>query len=147
MKIDLNHAVLVVVDAQRGFTTLCPQELPVPGGLKIVPAVNQLLALPWARIDATQDWHPPDHCSFLGQTHNIYPPHCVMNTPGADFCRACTQRSFTRFGAKVFSKRWKPTPSRHNIRPLLVHSVPPESRRQSSAVSPPTSVASLRHAI
>ena len=31
--IDLQSSSLLVVDAQRGFTTLCPQELPVPGGL------------------------------------------------------------------------------------------------------------------
>ncbi|HEY7314480.1 MAG TPA: isochorismatase family protein [Gemmataceae bacterium] len=76
---------LLVVDAQRGFTDLCPKELPVPGGLEIVPNVNRLLEMPWARIDASQDWHPPDHCSFLGRRHNLYPPHCVMGTPGADF--------------------------------------------------------------
>ena len=76
---------LLVVDVQRGFTNLCPAELPVPGGTEIVPAVNALLALPFARIDATQDWHPPDHCSFLGRRDNLYPPHCVAGTPGADF--------------------------------------------------------------
>ena len=65
---------LLVVDAQSGFTELCPNELPVPDGLAIVPAVNRLLQLPFARIDATQDWHPPDHCSFLGQRDNLYPP-------------------------------------------------------------------------
>ncbi len=74
-----------MVDAQRGFTELCPRELPVPGGLEIVPQVNQLLGLPWRRIDASQDWHPPDHCSFFGQRDNLYPPHCVQGTPGADF--------------------------------------------------------------
>jgi len=76
---------LLVVDVQRGFTELCPNELPVPGGIEIVPHVNALLELPFARIDATQDWHPPDHRSFLGQTDNLYPPHCVQNTPGADW--------------------------------------------------------------
>ena len=81
----LQRAALLVVDAQRGFTALCPQELPVPGGVEIVPNVNRLLELSWARIDASQDWHPPDHCSFHGQRDNIYPPHCVMGTPGADF--------------------------------------------------------------
>lgn len=76
---------LLVVDAQQGFTELCPAELPVPGGAGIVPRVNELLALPFARIDATQDWHPANHRSFLGRTDNLYPPHCVMNTPGAEF--------------------------------------------------------------
>lgn len=76
---------LLVVDAQRGFTDLCPGELPVPGGLEIVSNLNRLLELPWRRIDASQDWHPPDHCSFFGQRDNLYPPHCVAGSPGADF--------------------------------------------------------------
>jgi nicotinamidase/pyrazinamidase len=83
--INLRTGCLLVVDAQRGFTSLCPAELPVPGGLEIVPNVNRLLELPWARIDASQDWHPPDHCSFLGRRDNLYPPHCVQGTPGAEF--------------------------------------------------------------
>jgi nicotinamidase/pyrazinamidase len=57
----------------------------VPGGLEIVPNVNRLLELSWARIDASQDWHPPDHCSFFGRRDNIYPPHCVAGTPEAEF--------------------------------------------------------------
>jgi nicotinamidase/pyrazinamidase len=81
----LDASCLLVVDAQRGFTELCPQELPVPGGLEIVPVLNELLALAWSRVDASQDWHPPDHCSFLGQRDNLYPPHCVQGTPGAEF--------------------------------------------------------------
>src|SRR5947209_17806504 len=83
--ISLPKTTLLVVDAQRGFTELCPAELPVPGGLAIVPAVNRLLGLDWARIDASQDWHPPDHRSFLGQVDNLYPPHCVQDTAGANF--------------------------------------------------------------
>jgi nicotinamidase/pyrazinamidase len=81
----LHEPSLLVVDVQQGFTTLCPQELPVPGGLDIVPNVNRLLALPWVRIDASQDWHPPDHRSFLGRQDNLYPPHCVAGTAGAEF--------------------------------------------------------------
>lgn len=83
--IDLRRTSLLVVDAQRGFTSLCPAELPVPGGLEIVNAVNSLLEIPWVQIDASQDWHPPDHCSFIGQRDNLYPPHCVAGTPGAEF--------------------------------------------------------------
>jgi nicotinamidase/pyrazinamidase len=83
--VTLDQSALLVVDAQRGFTTLCPAELPVPGGLEAVPRINRLLDLPWKRIDASQDWHPPDHCSFLGRRDNLYPPHCVIGTPGAEF--------------------------------------------------------------
>jgi nicotinamidase/pyrazinamidase len=80
-----HRSVLLVVDAQRGFTELCPEELPVPGGLGIVPNINRLLVLDWGRIDASQDWHPQDHRSFFGQEDNLYPPHCVQGTPGAQF--------------------------------------------------------------
>lgn len=76
---------LLVVDAQQGFTELCPAELPVPGGAALVPHLNALLALPFARVDATQDWHPANHRSFLGRADNLYPQHCVMATPGAEF--------------------------------------------------------------
>lgn len=85
LRLDPATTALLVVDAQRGFTDLCPAELPVPGGAGIVSAVNALLALPFTRIDATQDWHPPDHRSFLGRADDLYPPHCVMGTPGAEF--------------------------------------------------------------
>ena len=50
-----------------------------------MPAINRLLALPWVRVDASQDWHPADHCSFFGQRDNLYPPHCVQGTFGAEF--------------------------------------------------------------
>jgi nicotinamidase/pyrazinamidase len=83
--IQLRASSLLVVDAQCGFTALCPAELPVPGGLEIVPNVNRLLELPWARVDASQDWHPPDHCSFFGRRDHLYPAHCVKGTPGSDF--------------------------------------------------------------
>ena len=83
--LDFSESALLVVDVQQGFTELCPDELPVPGGLAIVPVVNRLLELPWARIDASQDWHPPDHRSFLGRDDDLYPPHCVQGTRGAEF--------------------------------------------------------------
>jgi nicotinamidase/pyrazinamidase len=104
---DSTRITLIVVDAQRGFTTLCPDELPVPGGLEIVPAVNQLLELPWARLDATQDWHPPDHCSFLGRSGNLYPPHCVMGTPGADFLPGLHTEKFHAIWRKGFRSNFE----------------------------------------
>ncbi len=100
----LSRTCLLVVDAQRGFTELCPEELPVPGGLAIVPAVNQLLAHGWARIDASQDWHPPDHCSFFGQRDNFYPPHCVQGTPGAEFLPGLQTQRFQTIWRKGFEK-------------------------------------------
>lgn len=102
MSIDVARSALIVVDAQRGFTTLQPNELPVPDGLEIVPTVNQLLAQDWLRVDATQDWHPPDHVSFLGRAANLYPPHCVMNTPGADFLPGLDTHRFHTIWRKGF---------------------------------------------
>ncbi len=99
-----SRTCLLVVDVQRGFTELCPAELPVPGGLAIVPAVNRLLALDWARIDASQDWHPPDHCSFFGQRDNLYPPHCVQGTPGAEFLPGLETGRFQTIWRKGFEK-------------------------------------------
>ena len=95
---------LLVVDVQQGFTELCPDELPVPGGLEIVPRVNALLALPFARIDATQDWHPPDHCSFLGRRDNLYPPHCVMGTAGAEFLPGLDTHRFSTVWRKGYDR-------------------------------------------
>ena len=102
--LSLDKSSLLAVDAQQGFTTLCPEELPVPGGLDIVPQVNRLLALSWRRIDASQDWHPPDHCSFFGQRENLYPPHCVMGTPGAEFLPGLASRRFQTIWGKGFQR-------------------------------------------
>ncbi len=102
--LDPGTTSLLVVDAQRGFTELCPAELPVPGGAAIVPRVNELLALPFARIDATQDWHPPDHRSFRGQGDDLYPPHCVMGTPGAEFLPGLRTERFSAIWRKGYDR-------------------------------------------
>jgi nicotinamidase/pyrazinamidase len=100
----MNASSLLVADAQQGFTSLCPDELQVPGGLEIVPAINRLLELPWRRIDASQDWHPPDHCSFQGQRDNLYPPHCVAGTRGADFIPGLHTERFQAIWRKGFER-------------------------------------------
>jgi nicotinamidase/pyrazinamidase len=102
--IPLRSAALLVVDVQRGFSSLCPDELPVPGALEVVPRVNDLLALPWARIDASQDWHPPDHRSFLGRRDNLYPPHCVRGTPGAEFLPGLATQRFHAVWRKGYDR-------------------------------------------
>jgi nicotinamidase/pyrazinamidase len=107
LPVEFRHSALLVVDVQQGFTTLCPQELPVPGGLEIVPQVNRLLALPWARIDASQDWHPQDHCSFLGRRDNLYPPHCVQGTAGAEFVPGLHTHRFHTIWRKGFDRNFE----------------------------------------
>jgi nicotinamidase/pyrazinamidase len=102
--IHFNESALLVVDAQCGFTELCPEELPVKGGLAIVPVVNQLLQQPWRRIDASQDWHPPDHRSFFGRLDNLYPPHCVAGSRGAEFIPGIDAARFHTVWRKGFDR-------------------------------------------
>jgi nicotinamidase/pyrazinamidase len=103
-RLHLTETALLVVDAQCGFTELCPEELPVPGGLATVPAVNQLLKQPWKRIDASQDWHPPDHRSFFYRRDNLYPPHCVAGSRGAEFIPGIETRRFHTIWRKGFER-------------------------------------------
>jgi len=74
-----------------------------------VPAINELLALPFALRVATKDFHPPDHISFASNhaapdnkpfvskatitnplnaaetlETQLWPDHCVQGTPGAE---------------------------------------------------------------
>lgn len=102
--IPYHESCLLVVDVQCGFTSLCPAELPVPGGVDIVPRVNVLLDRPWLRIDASQDWHPSDHRSFLGRQDNLYPPHCVAGTRGAEFLPGLKAERFQRIWRKGFQR-------------------------------------------
>jgi nicotinamidase/pyrazinamidase len=103
----LRETSLLAVDIQQGFTTLCPRELPVPGALEIIPQVNRLLALPWARIDASQDWHPPNHCSFFGQRDNLYPSHCIAGTRGAEFVPGLQSERFQAIWRKGFDQEFE----------------------------------------
>lgn len=56
------------VDAQKGFTPLCPSELPVPEGDAIVPALNQLAARAELRI-GSKDAHSPQ-AAWVVDTHD-----------------------------------------------------------------------------
>jgi nicotinamidase/pyrazinamidase len=75
---------LVLVDVQNDF--LAGGSLAVPDGDAVIPVLNRWIGrfrdagLP---IFATRDWHPADHCSFADQG-GPWPPHCVVDTPGAE---------------------------------------------------------------
>ncbi|WP_456421948.1 nicotinamidase [Thermococcus sp.] len=76
---------LIVVDMQRDF--MPGGALPVPGGDKIIPKVNEYIKTfkeRGALIVATRDWHPENHISFK-ERGGPWPRHCVQNTPGAEF--------------------------------------------------------------
>lgn len=88
---------LIVVDVQNDFCE--GGSLEVPMASTMIPTLNALMekfSKAGIPIVATQDWHPPKHCSFAstyvvkpfsigkdGQT--MWPDHCVQNTKGAEF--------------------------------------------------------------
>lgn len=91
--------VLLVIDVQNDFCT--GGALAVPGGEKVVPAINRI-AQKFDNVVLTQDWHPPDHVSFASnQAHKqpfdeieleygaqvLWPDHCVQGSAGAEFHR------------------------------------------------------------
>lgn len=83
------------VDPQRGFTPLCPDELPVPGGDQIAAELNAQAAFARLRL-VSKDCHPetapwvaqnPDEIMqpVEGDYPNLdikWPPHCVVGTEG-----------------------------------------------------------------
>jgi len=88
--------VLVVVDVQNDF---CPGgALAVPDGDAVIPVILRVAAR-FENIVATQDWHPPGHCSFASRypgkrpldvvelpsgEQRLWPDHCVQGTRGAE---------------------------------------------------------------
>lgn len=92
---------LVVVDMQNDF--MPGGMLAVSGGDSIIPGVNSVMKL-FYRTDLpvilTQDWHPSGHHSFASAHEGknpfdsidapgigpiLWPDHCVVGSPGADF--------------------------------------------------------------
>ena len=81
------------IDAQKGFTPLCPNELPVAGGADIVAALNAQAALASLRI-GSKDAHPANAAWMvttpaamlqpldLPNADLTWPTHCVPGTPG-----------------------------------------------------------------
>jgi nicotinamidase/pyrazinamidase len=92
---------LLLIDIQNDF---------VPGGALAVPNGHEVVAVANRLIDhfvrnndlviATQDWHPPNHVSFVSQNPGkrpgelidldgkpqvVWPVHCVQGTRGAEF--------------------------------------------------------------
>ncbi|KAI4113735.1 MAG: hypothetical protein LQ345_005349 [Seirophora villosa] len=123
------RSALLVVDMQEDF---CPPNgaLAVPGGRDIGPTINHLLSLPFHVKIATRDFHPPDHISFFTShpppnnipfqssttifdpLHNsetttipIWPPHCVRDSPGAEFIPELSTSKFDRIIDKGRDRR------------------------------------------
>jgi len=95
---------VIVVDVQADFTEMKSGALAVPGTdihyIDDVQKATRRFQEQGLRIYFTLDWHPADHISFYtnnpgteplqeieieeGRTQDMWPPHCVQNTPGAD---------------------------------------------------------------
>ena len=83
------------VDAQKGFTPLCPEELPVPEGDEIVGALKEQDEYCIIRI-GSKDWHPenamwianPEHPQFEKMDNEgmdmRWNKHCIAGTRGAE---------------------------------------------------------------
>ena len=81
------------IDAQKGFTPLCPNELPVAGGDDIVAALNAQAALATLRV-GSKDAHPANAAWVVSEPAAMlqpldlpnadltWPAHCVPGTPG-----------------------------------------------------------------
>jgi len=101
---------LVIVDIQNDF--LPGGALAVPEGDRVIPVINRIVGQ-FEVVVTTQDWHPPEHCSFaanhpgteVGQVIEVdgleqilWPVHCVQNTPGAALAEgldtSCVEKVF-----------------------------------------------------
>jgi nicotinamidase/pyrazinamidase len=83
------------VDAQQGFTPLCPNELPVPQGDEIVPELNRQAGAARLRI-GSKDAHCRAALHIATAEHPQFTPvgapdtdirwnaHCIMGTRGAE---------------------------------------------------------------
>ncbi|MGB9631057.1 MAG: nicotinamidase [Candidatus Methanodesulfokora sp.] len=79
------NSCLIVVDVQRDF--MPGGALPVPQGDSVISPLNSLIELFSSKglpIVFTRDWHPRDHISFVDRG-GPWPPHCVINSEGAEF--------------------------------------------------------------
>nr|AGU68151.1 nicotinamidase [Crithidia acanthocephali] len=73
----------IIVDMQNDFLVE-GAPLHVPGGAALLEAINATSRTCAFRHQvATQDWHPPQHCSFAPQG-GPWPAHCVRGSPGAE---------------------------------------------------------------
>ena len=94
---DKKHIASFDIDAQKTFTPLCPDELPVAEGDKIVPELNAQAKFASLRV-ASRDAHSPYAKWIATPEHPCLSPitgekdmdlywtrHAIVGTPGFDF--------------------------------------------------------------
>ncbi|HWQ40357.1 MAG TPA: nicotinamidase [Burkholderiales bacterium] len=94
---------LIIVDVQNDF--LPGGALAVPRGDAVIAPLNRYAALferQGLPVFATRDWHPANHCSFREQG-GPWPPHCIADTPGAQFAPGLRLPASARIVSKATS--------------------------------------------
>jgi nicotinamidase/pyrazinamidase len=93
MKINRHKTASFDVDAQKGFTPLCPDELPVPGGHTLAEELNRQAGFARLRV-GSKDAHPHNPVWKAGEGGPMFSPvegkhvdirwnlHCVAGTRG-----------------------------------------------------------------
>lgn len=96
----MGKRALILTDIQNDF--LPGGALAVRKGDEVIPVANRLIGA-FEVVVATQDWHPPDHCSFAashegrqvgevievaGLPQVLWPIHCVAESYGAELSDA-----------------------------------------------------------
>lgn len=108
---------LIIVDVQNDF--LPGGTFAVPQGDEVLPLVKQLVHMPFDIKVATQDWHPPGHCSFASTWSKrvgehilvdkvdqiLWPDHCVQDTVGAELSKELDLASFDKIVHKGTDSR------------------------------------------
>ncbi|OAJ94193.1 isochorismatase family protein [Vibrio bivalvicida] len=95
IKIDLTKTASIDVDPQKGFSELCPKELPVQGALEIVDELKRNHSKASVRL-VSRDMHPPGAAweaetpekmlepVGLPEVDIKWNPHCVVGTSGVE---------------------------------------------------------------
>lgn len=91
------YTMSIDIDSQKGFTPICPNELPVEGGDLIVDELNKNAGFAMLRV-GSKDLHPtsavwiatnekPIFTEIKGHGDNVdirWPAHCMSGTEGAE---------------------------------------------------------------
>lgn len=95
IKIDKTTTASIDVDPQKGFSELCPKELPVQGALEIVEELKRNHSKASVRL-VSRDMHPPGAAWEAEAPENMlepvglpevdikWNPHCVVGTAGVE---------------------------------------------------------------
>ena len=100
VRVNYQTTAVIDVDPEKGFTELCPDELPVTGALEIVPELLKNHTKGRLKL-VSRDLHPPKAAWDAETPANMLEPvglpnvdikwnrHCVLGTTGV-----CDMRSY-----------------------------------------------------